>query len=693
MANKCKYLPLRARAGVDKDNTSLYTQHYTDATGVRFYDGLPRKLGGNVEFTFTGGSTISDCPRTIYSQNLSTRIATLIGTFERLYVNIGGDLVNITPLETGTTAIANSLDTNYRTLGSNPAAMVNGSATVTITSTAHKLQAGDIVDLSGFSGTINGIPSAELNASHIVRTTTVNAYTIQVSTAANATGSGGGASVVEATSIITVNQAAHGYANGDRIKIASAATTGGIPNTEINAEHIIRNVTTNTYDIYLTTQATSSVTGGGGAGTTVQGQIAPGNCDGGAGIGYGMGRYGVGRYGTSKTSSNNITRPRIWSFAPYGNNVVMTPGGQTGSYMWTGSTATAPAPITNAPTTIDYIFESNNIVVTLSGRTVQWCDQGQITVWTSSFQNQAGDDDVEGSGAFVAHATARNGEILFTNGPRLFLMQYVGRPLVWAFTPIDIPDGIIAQNACVSVNGIVYWMGNNNLWRYNGGIVEPIPSNSETGHNYTRRYMFGDINTAQATKSFVWYNPIWDELWFHWPSSTASECDRVIRYSIAERHFTPDSLSRTAAEGPFVSNIYPRLTAADGTMYRHELGLNDNSQPLNWSLTFPKLQIGADLVRINGIIPDATQVGTIDAMVAGRPYSQSDNVLYAQPTGIASATPATFPITPTTGRVSMQLEARTLEVTLSQTNVTNGNFIMGAYNFEIEQGSERMALS
>src|SRR5690606_23053565 len=139
----------------------------------------------------------------------------------------------------------------------------------------HNLFPNDSITISGADPT-NGIPDTEINATHIVRATTPNTYTITVATAATSTGSGGGNAVVEATAIITVNATAHGLPDGDRVKIASAATTGGIPDTEINAEHVIRNVATDTFDIVLSTKATSSVTGGGGGSTTYQKQIAAG---------------------------------------------------------------------------------------------------------------------------------------------------------------------------------------------------------------------------------------------------------------------------------------------------------------------------------------------------------------------------------------------------------------------------------
>ena len=690
MANKFDYVPIIALSGVDKDNTSLSTGHYTDASNIRFYDGRPRKLGGNLDFSFDNGNTIAGCSRTVYSQVLSDKVTTLVGTSTRLYAVISSELTNITPLVTSATTVANSVSTNYQTLGSNPATTTSGSADVVISSTAHVLQAGDSVVLSGFGAALNGIPAVELNATHIVRSTNTNDYTITVTTAATSSGSGGGGSVVEATAILTITDTGHGLPDGDRIKLTLSTAVGGVPAGEINAEHIIRDAQTNTYNIVVSTVATSSVSGGGGASTARQEQIAAGNCNGGQGIGYGVGRYGTGRYGVSKTSSSNITFPRIWSFDRYGANVIMSAGDETGVYSWDGDTSAAPTLITNAPTDVDYVFSYKNFIITLRGRRVKWSDQGQSTVWTGTAQNQAGEDDIEDADDFISHAEVKNGVVLFTRGRKIVKMTYVGRAnLVWSFKTLQVPDGIIARNARISINDTAYWQGNNNFWKYDGGDPVPLRSNSRTGHNYVRRYVYNDINTAQKDKCFMWYNSLWDEIWIHYPSSGSNEPDRVIRWSRSEKHFTPDTLSRTAAEAPYISSVNPRLIGTDNKMYRHELGLNDDTGTLDWSLTLPLLQVGSNCLDVGGMIPDSTQTGDISVSVKGLPYPQDANPDYAQTDGVARTTVSNFTISNTTGRLSMFLTNRDIEVTISQSSVTDGDWIMGAWKLETKPSDER----
>jgi len=79
-------------------------------------------------------------------------------------------------------------------LGANPLATVAASATITVSSTSHGLVTGMTAVLAGAADT-NGIPAAEINASHVVTRVDKDAFQITVTTQASSTGSGGGAAI------------------------------------------------------------------------------------------------------------------------------------------------------------------------------------------------------------------------------------------------------------------------------------------------------------------------------------------------------------------------------------------------------------------------------------------------------------------------------------------------------------------
>ncbi|MEE8208534.1 MAG: hypothetical protein V3T88_06245 [Nitrosomonadaceae bacterium] len=661
------------------DFTNQSTSHWTAADKIRFVDGFPEKIGGWTVFTLESGQAVSGCPRTIFSYILDGKVFYSIGTHTRLYSLLSSQLTNITPLVTATTAIANSLDTHFGLLGNDPIDTVNTSTTLTINDTATVVRVGDTITLSG-SAAVNGVPAVEINAAHLVRTQSTNSYTIIVATAATSTGSGGGAVVNQATGIITVNQTAHGFADGDRVKILAAAATGGITAAQINIEHIIRNTATNAYDISTAGTATSSVTGGGGASTTVQGQIAAGECDATTAQGYGAGRYGVGLYGVSKSSSSAGIPPRIWSFDRFGDLVIQTPGVQTGLYSWDSVTSVAPVLVTNAPTAINYCFTSNNIAVTLGaggiGNRIQWSDQGNLTTWTATAENQAGQDDIEGADDFISHLNLRGFNLLFTEN-QVYTFRYIRKPFVWETKLLDAGRGLIAQNARISVDGVAYWMGLDNFYQYRGGNVEITPSNT-TPETTLKKFVFDNLNFAQRQKIFCFYNEKFHEIWWHYPSSGSNEPDRIVRFNIKDFTWTPDTLDRSAAEYPNVLSDFPRLIDIDGVIYDHESGDDDDAASLAFSLTGPFFNSGTDTIEIGGIIPDSIQsTGNITVSVNVKRYPQS-----------TSSTKGPFTITPTTELITPRISARFWQYVIAG-DVLGQSWRAGRWQERIQGGTNR----
>ena len=67
------------------------------------------------------------------------------------------------------------------------------------------------------------------------------------------------------STLVTVNDTAHGAQAGDLVYFTGATAVGGIPAAELNTRHVITSITSaNAYVITVTTAATSTVTGGGG---------------------------------------------------------------------------------------------------------------------------------------------------------------------------------------------------------------------------------------------------------------------------------------------------------------------------------------------------------------------------------------------------------------------------------------------
>lgn len=672
-------IPIKVLAGVEPvtETTESSTPHYTFTKAIRFVNGQPEKIGGWRKLAFDDGS-INGITRSIFSYKFQGFDRYIYGTNTRLYSSFGTFLTNITPVKETGVAVANSLSTYYATLVSNPIATVSGSTTLTITDTAHKFQAGDTVTLSG-STAVNGVPSGEINNDLFIRSVDTNSYTVIVATPATSTGSGGGASVVRSSGYVTVASTAHGLSAGDRIKMAGAATFGGITDAEINLEFIVRNLTTNTFDIYTAGTATSSVASGGGASTEYFEPIDTGAADTLLGNGYGVGLYGVGLYGVSKTSLS--TNPaRLWSHDRFGDLTVSAYNDQSSIYSWDNDTETAPVKVTNSPPA-NYVFVSNEIVVALgydsantqeAGNGISWCDQGGITNWTTG---QAGSDVIEGAGDFISQANARGENLLFTEN-QVYTFRYIGGQLIWQTRLLDQGVGIIGQNARVSVSGTVYWMASNNFYMWRGGSVEVVPSNSGA-QTTLLKYVFNDINYSQKEKIFAWYNEEFREIWWHYPSQGSNEPNRVARLNVDDFSWCMDEMDRTAAEYPSVITQNPYLADILSNIYLHEDGDNDDEVALSFQLKTPFSISGTKKAEQSAFIPDNLMSGNITVTIRTKSYPNSPQTYDRD-----------YIITTATDRISTQVNGRYIQYELNG-NDLDQEFSAGIWYQEVKESSEK----
>ena len=172
--------PIQFRPGTDKNpqETETSSLAFTDTNNVHFPDGRLRTVDPWSDVTPAETDVLGGA-RTIFGHIDDTSIYYLFGTSTRLYVIKNDGWFNITPLQTTTTAIPNSIDTT------------SGSAVVTINRTAHGLTTGDRIKISGSTG-VGGIHLSEINKEHIITVVDVDSFTITVGANALSTVSGGG---------------------------------------------------------------------------------------------------------------------------------------------------------------------------------------------------------------------------------------------------------------------------------------------------------------------------------------------------------------------------------------------------------------------------------------------------------------------------------------------------------------------
>jgi hypothetical protein len=468
------------------------------------------------------------------------------------------------------------------------------------------------------------------------------------------------------SSTVTITYNSHGLAVGDRIKLSGASDVAGITAaTVINIEHIVTETpTANTFKIILSAEANATTTGG-GASVQIFKQIEAGNEDQDAASGYGVGLYGEGVYGIGGPSQGAQIFPRIWSFANFGNEIVMCPGDyNTGNgqkiYIWDGNTAIAPTVLTNAPTDCNWVNVVNNSVVALCGETVKISEIGDATVWSGVTYYEVPLQRVWK--LISCHVFNEKNAVIFTPN-EAFLLRYVGGADIWDLSDLTLEDGIIAPYAACVLDSSMYWRGYRGSYAYNGSPPAKIdnPQNDD--------WIIENTNFGKNWKSFAYPDSQSHEWYFHWAIPTESEPTDYVIHNIVNGSHTLGKMDRTSAQRPYtIDTLFYMAEDAAGspTLYRHFI-----QAPTTFSwYAYTSMSYGDDAnrrVTIDRVYPDSNQDGDITMNMTLQEYPQG--TLYVTPN---------YTISPTTEYLSVKGGGRLVGFRISGTNVA---YNMGAWKF------------
>lgn len=576
---------LQLAVGVNRENTRYASEgKWWESNLVRFRQGTPETVGGWTKLT---SNTFEGVCRALFNWvTLGGANYLGVGTHLKFYVETGAAYYDVTPIRTFATTAALT----------NPFATTLGSTTITVTDAAHGLQTNDLAYFSGATS-VGGVPAAELNTRHVVTVVTADSYTITVTTPATSTVAAGGGAVaaryviyavtlganpIATTSgspIVIITHASNGATADDFVTFSGATPVGGLT---LNGEfQIISILTADTYTISASSAATSSATGGGSAVLAAY-QINTGPEFQQPTLGWGAGLWGTGTWGVGTAEPDEL---RLWSQSNFGEDLVMCQR-YGGVYLWdvtAGLTARAVDIGTlqgsaDAPTTAAFVvvsdvyrfllaFGCNDYgATTADPMLIRWPDQETLTDWTPSTTNQAGSIRLS-RGVEIKCAVQAKQELLVFTDVAVYSMQYLGAPAVWGATLVADSVTIEGPNAVTTAAGVVYWMGVNKFYMYNG-TASTLPCD-------LRQYVFGDLNYDQRYQVFAGSNERFSEVWWFYCSAGATLNDRYVVYNYAENAWYYGQLSRTAWLDSTLRN-YPVAAYNDLLLY-HEDGVDDVS--------------------------------------------------------------------------------------------------------------------
>jgi hypothetical protein len=203
---------------------------------------------------------------------------------------------------------------------------------------------------------------------------------------------------------------------------------------------------------------------------------------------------------------------------------------------------------------------------------IRWSAQDDIYNWTPSITNQAGSIRISHGSEIVGIVQTRQEIVVFTDSA-IYSLQYLGPPYIWVPQLLGDNISIMSPNAAVIASGIVYWMGVDKFYQYDGRV--------QTLNCDLRRHVFGDLNQEQALQVFAGTSEGFNEVWWFYCSADSTAVDRYVIYNYLENIWYYGTMSRTAwldsglQDVPIAAN-YVTATLT-GNLINHETGLNDNT--------------------------------------------------------------------------------------------------------------------
>jgi hypothetical protein len=388
------------------------------------------------------------------------------------------------------------------------------------------------------------------------------------------------------SSVITVTDTAHGCITGDFVTFSGAVGLGGnITAGVLNAEYQVTVLSANSYTITVSAVANATdVSGspGGGASVVAAYQLNTGPEYQVPLVGWGAGGWGTGPWGTGSADPIPL---QLWSQYNLGEDLLFGPRGG-GVYYWDSSVGIGSRGV-NLTTLGDSdtpLFQNHILVSdasrftlvfgtndygasTLDPMLIRWSEQENPFIWTPTITNQAGSVRLSHGSEIVTALQTRQEIVTFTD-QALYSLQYLGPPYVWGTQLLGDNISIAGSNAAVLASGVVYWMGVDKFYMYDGRV--------QTLNCDLRRYVFGDFNQDQSAQVFAGTNEGFNEVWWFYCSAGSTEVDKYVIYNYLEKVWYYGTMGRTAWLDTGLQP-YPIAATYINNIVNHESGVDDGA--------------------------------------------------------------------------------------------------------------------
>jgi len=573
--------------GIDKQDTESGAENrWVDCDNVRFRYGLPEKVGG--WSSLITESIVGVARKEFAFVDLEGNRYVAIGTDKFLLLYFEGQLHDITPIKPAIASVSMS--------------SLSGSKEVTLTFVDnHNLESGDIILLDSVSAPSGVNLTDAAFEDKLFQVTKVSSAKIVVVTGTE-TADGAATGSCSVIPYEKVGPAAQSYGYGFGIG-QYGGTVGGAQLTTLNGALL------------------ADTAGTGGSGTTINvvsnagfptaGTISVGNeliTYTGKGVntltGITRGAFGTATAGTSNgqahsngdlvidasnftgfgsaVKASNVTlEPGLWSLSNFGQVLIATiANGKT--FTWNAgaasaltvraSTSTPGFSTSNNPTAtrVTLVSPTTRHLIHLGTETtigdtttqddmfIRFSNRENINEYTPELVNTAGTQRIQDGTKIMGALKAKETILVWTDNA-LYIMKFIGSPLVFGFEQVGTNCGLIGKNAAVEVDGVAFWMSPNGFFMFDG-TVKSLPCSVED-------YVYDQADTTKGQQICAGINNLFTEVVWYYPSTSSEYNDQYVVFNYGE----------PMRSGTWYIGTEARTTWIDASVYQKPFATKYNS--------------------------------------------------------------------------------------------------------------------
>ena len=520
---------------------------------------------------------------------------------------------------------------------------------------------------------------------------------------------------------ITVNLGAvHSATTGQFVTISGVSgAVGGVPASELNANHQITVIDSDSFSFTVTTAATSTVASSGGTAIIISFEITPGYAIATEGYGWGVGTWSRGFWGLGDTNPIFLSQAD-WFMDNFDNDLVANLRNGALYYWERGTNSDASTSLATRAVLLSTLATANgydpNAVPTqvmqalvsqqdkhllafgavsfgsistadFDPLLIRWADQDNPTQWTPAATNSAGFARVS-RGSRIIRALPSRQEILVWTDTHLYTLQFTGTTDVFALQEYADNISIASPRSMTTAASTTYWMGQDKFYAYTGR-VETLPCT-------LRDHVFRNINYQQAAQIVCGTNEEWNEVWWFYPSETSDWNDSYVVFNHLDRIWYYGTIARTAwLDTPL--RLYPQAANSDpttytGIMYTHESGVDDDDIAMEAYIQSNDfdLEDGERFMLTRRIIPDLDFGGSTaaepEATLHIRPRNFPGSTFTASVEDEATVIETT--VGSYTNQVFIRARARQMALKISSENL-GVTWQLGAPRLDVRQDGTR----